>query len=236
MSSLPQLEAIVLELKNKEAELKRKEAEMAREKEFVADQQLVKAKKIKLNVGGTPYTTTLTTLRTDPSSMLAAMFSGRFPLEQDEDGSYFIDRDGKVFGLILNWLRTGQIPPSLSEEDRFSILLEAEYFQLSKLAEQLKRSHQLKFKEKNIMLASFDTWKERRRANNSSNNNLNPPRPSSTGFNFSNPTSTAENPKELLETWLREEILPRLKEGYEIVPAPSWQKHMEGDLFFLQKK
>ena len=53
---------------------------------------------VKLNVGGKIYKTTLDTLRKDPDSMLCAMFSGRHELKPDEeDGSYFIDRDGKHF-------------------------------------------------------------------------------------------------------------------------------------------
>ena len=56
------------------------------------------ASKIKLNVGGKIYKTTLDTLRKDPDSMLCAMFSGRFELTADEDdGAYFIDRDAKLF-------------------------------------------------------------------------------------------------------------------------------------------
>ena len=54
-------------------------------------------KTIKLNVGGVLYKTSLTTLVKDPNSMLAVMFSGRFELQVDEDGSYFIDRDGELF-------------------------------------------------------------------------------------------------------------------------------------------
>ena len=53
---------------------------------------------VKLNVGGKIYKTTLDTLRRDPDSMLCAMFSGRHQLKADEeDGAYFIDRDGKLF-------------------------------------------------------------------------------------------------------------------------------------------
>ena len=53
---------------------------------------------IRLDVGGKIYKTTLDTLRKDPDSMLYAMFSGRFELKADErDGTYFIDRDGKLF-------------------------------------------------------------------------------------------------------------------------------------------
>ena len=64
------------------------------------------ASTIKLNVGGKIYKTTLDTLRKDPDSMLCAMFSGRFELKADEDdGAYFIDRDGELFRYVLKSLR-----------------------------------------------------------------------------------------------------------------------------------
>ena len=53
---------------------------------------------VKLNVGGKIYKTTLATLRKDPNSLLSAMFSEQHELKPDEeDGAYFIDRDGKLF-------------------------------------------------------------------------------------------------------------------------------------------
>ena len=54
-------------------------------------------KTVKLNVGGVYFKTSLLTLTKDPDSMLAAMFSGRFEENLDEDGSFFIDRDGDLF-------------------------------------------------------------------------------------------------------------------------------------------
>mmetsp|Transcript_73660 Transcript_73660/g.209885 ORF Transcript_73660/g.209885 Transcript_73660/m.209885 type:complete len:114 (+) Transcript_73660:400-741(+) len=53
---------------------------------------------ISLNVGGTHYSTSLTTLRRDPHSMLAAMFSGKCGLARDSSGAYFLDYDGSSFG------------------------------------------------------------------------------------------------------------------------------------------
>lgn len=80
---------------------------------------------IKLNVGGTIYHTTLSTLLTDKDSMLAAMFSGRHKMVRQQDDSYFIDRlalrekcdncrDGKHFRYVLNFLRgsTRTLPDS----------------------------------------------------------------------------------------------------------------------------
>ena len=66
---------------------------------------------ITLNVGGHRFTTTVTTLRNAPSpSLFSAMFSGRHSLPTSGgDGSVFIDRDGRHFSAVLNYLRDGQV-------------------------------------------------------------------------------------------------------------------------------
>ncbi|KAH3762143.1 hypothetical protein Pelo_6017 [Pelomyxa schiedti] len=57
---------------------------------------------IKLDVGGTVFRTSKSTLTKEPGSMLAAMFSGSIPPgRQDEDGTYFIDRSGKHLYAFL---------------------------------------------------------------------------------------------------------------------------------------
>jgi hypothetical protein len=88
---------------------------------------------VKLNVGGVHYDTSLVTLQQEPNSMLAAMFSGRFPLEKDEDGRYFIDRDGKHFDIILNFLRDGTVERITDESIRDKVLREARYYALESL-------------------------------------------------------------------------------------------------------
>lgn len=51
--------------------------------------------RVKLSVGGMVFGTSLETLRKEKDSMLAAMFSGKgFKVQPDQDGAYFIDRDG----------------------------------------------------------------------------------------------------------------------------------------------
>jgi len=63
-------------------------------------------------VGGRHFDTTLTTLLKYEDSMLAAMFSGRHLVVKDEEGRYFIERDGANFGHILNFLRdSSRLPP-----------------------------------------------------------------------------------------------------------------------------
>jgi len=84
-----------------------------------------------LNIGGKKYATTVETLtQREPESMLAAMFSGRHMLpHHPTTGTVFVDRDGKHFRHVLNWLRDGAIPV-MSESEYQQLLREAEYYQL----------------------------------------------------------------------------------------------------------
>ncbi|XP_061371683.1 FH protein interacting protein FIP2 isoform X2 [Gastrolobium bilobum] len=86
---------------------------------------------VRLNIGGKKFCTTTDTLtQREPDSMLAAMFSGRHTLCQDPDKGYvFVDRDGKHFRHILNWLRDGVVP-TLEESEFGELLREAEFYQL----------------------------------------------------------------------------------------------------------
>lgn len=84
----------------------------------------------KLNIGGCRFTTTTHTLTTYPHSMLAAMFGGRYKPVLDEDGHYFIDRDGTNFRYILNFLRDGTVVLPTDLKKRKEILKEAIYYQV----------------------------------------------------------------------------------------------------------
>ncbi len=95
------------------------------------------AKIVKLNIGGTLFSTTLVTLCADQNSMLASMFSGRYALDRDESGHIFIDRNGEWFSLILDWLRTKAVSPHLTPHQQFHLRKEAEFFQISGLIAEL---------------------------------------------------------------------------------------------------
>ncbi|ORX62915.1 hypothetical protein DM01DRAFT_164414 [Hesseltinella vesiculosa] len=97
-------------------------------------------KKIKLNVGGDTFETTLTTLQREPLSLLAMMFSGRYLLEPDQDGAYFIDRDPMHFRLVLNYLRDLRLPPSAFENPHVchELLQEAQYYRIHGLIKLLE--------------------------------------------------------------------------------------------------
>ena len=102
----------------------------------------IQESRIKLDVGGHVYTTSMLTLTKDQESMLALMFSGRHYVKKEEDGSYFIDRDGTHFRHILNYLRDGFCDEETLPTDRgiqTELLTEAEYYQLSGLVALLVR-------------------------------------------------------------------------------------------------
>ena len=145
-------------MKNEEEELKKRkdrigeEEEVSRKKieeekrEWDVEKKRVQAiktfeKVIYLNVGGSRYTTALSTLTKYPDSMLGAMFSGRHALVQQEDGSYFIDRDGEVFSHVLSYLRDSNIVlalvPTFARELRLSLEYEARFYQLRELEDAL---------------------------------------------------------------------------------------------------
>lgn len=87
-----------------EAVIPEKEAWAAEKKRLACTQHF--EPRIKLDVGGARFTTSLTTLCRFPDSMIGAMFSGRHALPTDGEGYHFIDRDGTHFRHILNFLRS----------------------------------------------------------------------------------------------------------------------------------
>ena len=115
------------------------------EKEKISKTFLFSGQRIMLDVGGTRYSTSRSTLTKYPESMLGVMFSGRHDLEtmKCSDGSFFIDRDGTHFRHILNYLRDeeeGIRRFPRSPEVLQEILHEAKYYQLDGLVTVLTHS------------------------------------------------------------------------------------------------
>ncbi|KAL0994454.1 hypothetical protein UPYG_G00122470 [Umbra pygmaea] len=95
---------------------------------------------ISLNVGGTYFTTRLSTLRRYEDTMLAAMFSGRHHIPRDAEGRFFIDRDGAYFGDILNFLREGELP---QRDHVRAVHREAQYYAIGPLLDSLEDTQPL---------------------------------------------------------------------------------------------
>jgi hypothetical protein len=98
---------------------------------------------IKLNVGGKMFATSLEDLVKISGTMLAGMFSGRWDLKKDPDGSFFIDRDPTTFHLVVQFLRDWPLAPQidlslLSAFDRDCLMKDAEFYQIEPLVSMLK--------------------------------------------------------------------------------------------------
>ena len=94
---------------------------------------------MKLNVGGSLHYTTIGTL-TKGDNMLRAMFSGRMEVLTDTEGWILIDRCGKHFGTILNFLRDGNVPLPEMRTEVSELRAEAKYFCVDELAEACEKS------------------------------------------------------------------------------------------------
>jgi len=105
---------------------------------------------VKLNVGGSLYHTHISTLRCNRTSELGRKFGNdNWRKELNGDGYLFIDRDGKLFYYILNFLRSLKSstangaslkPPVLQVPDELvkSLLVEAQHFNIKALVTALK--------------------------------------------------------------------------------------------------
>jgi hypothetical protein len=92
----------------------------------------VSADIIRLNIGGVLYTTTKATLVSRGSNFFGPLLDGQFGRLQDSSGAYFIDRNGRWFAPILDYLRQGVLvlPVDVKIEQ---IVEEAKYYSIDLL-------------------------------------------------------------------------------------------------------
>jgi hypothetical protein len=161
-----QFEKLVLEKEKVEDWRKQLTTQIEEEKTRMESEKIIvsaivasQAGRVILNVGGQRFDTSLATLCKDQNSLLSAMFSGRYKVQADQDGSYFIDRDGAHFryvntvipliscdltlflchvSYILNYLRDNVVAVPPNKALHVELLREAEFYQLHGLIEMLK--------------------------------------------------------------------------------------------------
>ncbi|XP_053382402.1 BTB/POZ domain-containing protein KCTD5-like [Mercenaria mercenaria] len=125
---------------------------------------------IKLNVGGTVFMTTRTTLSKDPNSFLFRLIQDEPDLntDKDENGAYLIDRDATYFGPVLNYLRHGKLVynKDLAEE---GILEEAEFYNITILIKLIKEKIRERDAKQN---QTYNLRKVSCRSTSGSNDNL----------------------------------------------------------------
>ncbi|XP_033110842.1 BTB/POZ domain-containing protein KCTD3-like [Anneissia japonica] len=90
---------------------------------------------IKLNVGGTKFSTSKQTLSWVPDSFFSSLLSGRISSMRDEEGAIFIDRDPVVFVPILNYLRTKDL--DVRGVNLTTLRHDAEFYGISPLVKKL---------------------------------------------------------------------------------------------------
>ncbi|XP_032446715.1 BTB/POZ domain-containing adapter for CUL3-mediated RhoA degradation protein 2 isoform X2 [Xiphophorus hellerii] len=91
-------------------------------------------KYVRLNVGGILFFTPLQVL-TSQNSLLGAMFGGKTEVFTDKEGWVLIDRSGKHFNSILNYLRDGTVTLPKGRQAVQELLAEAKYYLIQGLVE-----------------------------------------------------------------------------------------------------
>ena len=116
---------------------------------------------IQLNVGGTIFSTTRTTLAKDEKSFLFRLCQedSNLSSHKDERGAYMIDRDPSYFGPVLNYLRHGRlvIDENLSEE---GVLEEAEFYNVQNMIQLLEeriQARDLRYQDYDSVILKLNT-------------------------------------------------------------------------------
>ncbi|XP_055050399.1 BTB/POZ domain-containing adapter for CUL3-mediated RhoA degradation protein 1 [Misgurnus anguillicaudatus] len=99
-----------------------------------AGRNLTSSKYVKLNVGGTLHYTTVQTLSKE-DSLLRSMCDGRLEVTIDSEGWVVLDRSGRHFSLMLNFLRDGAVPLPENSRELEEVLKEAQYYRLQGLVQ-----------------------------------------------------------------------------------------------------
>lgn len=95
---------------------------------------------VHIDVGGCIYTSSLGTLTKFSESRISKMFNGTIPIVLDTlKQHYFIDRDGKVFRFVLNFMRTGHLSLPQNFDDYETLLEEAKFYQLDDMCRQIEQ-------------------------------------------------------------------------------------------------
>ncbi|KAK6185552.1 hypothetical protein SNE40_007759 [Patella caerulea] len=110
---------------------------------------------VHIDVGGVIYTSSLETLTRYPESRLARMFNGSIPIVLDSlKQHYFIDRDGKMFRYILNYLRSQRLllPSNFEEFDQ--LLEESRFYDIGGMAKEVEMLRAAKISMAGIKMPS----------------------------------------------------------------------------------
>jgi Ni,Fe-hydrogenase III small subunit len=91
------------------ADVDGRQRELSREIEAMHRHKEAQEGRVELNIGGYRFETSVQALRRVPHTFFDAYFSGRYAQDVCADGSIFVDRDGKHFGHVLEYMRDGHV-------------------------------------------------------------------------------------------------------------------------------
>lgn len=165
---------------------------------------------VHIDVGGCIYTSSLETLAKYPESRLSKMFNGSIPIVLDTlKQHYFIDRDGKSFRYVLNFMRSGRVILPERYDDYETLLDEAKYYELDLMVKQLEdlihsrkkfKSNDYNISSNNINKTTDDDFDDVNKLSsssssltNSNSNLLNSNTISTTSTNTNNNLTTTNN-------------------------------------------
>jgi len=130
-------------------ELAQQRAALVREREQLCLMRSVAEKleadqnqKVRIEVGGQEFTSTLRTITTEKDSLFEALFSGNFAVERTATGAVHIDRDPRLFAYVLNFLRAlracretshqdlTRFPEAVDESTKEQLIIDAQYYGL----------------------------------------------------------------------------------------------------------
>ncbi|CAL1589083.1 unnamed protein product [Knipowitschia caucasica] len=108
---------------------------------------LLGSKYVKLNVGGSLHYTTVQTLSKE-ESLLRSICNGETDATIDAEGWVVLDRCGRHFSIVLNFLRDGSVPLPDDHRELEDILKDAQYYRVQGLIQHCLSAMQ---KQKDIL-------------------------------------------------------------------------------------
>ena len=156
-------------------------AQSARKKARTPDTVPRRGRIIRLLVGGREHATTRDTLSMVPDSFLDRLVSGELPSTLDEQGRYFIDRNGELFVFVLDWLRTAgdaEVVARASPDVLGRLRIEADFYGIDDLAAACTANlERLAQKDKENRVRAAAPRRTRQRAGRATEPSPSPPRP-----------------------------------------------------------
>lgn len=129
---------------------------MANSVSEVQGAETLHCKPVRLNVGGVRYLASRSTLASRRDSFFSGLLSGKYGDCKDESGAFFIDRSGKHFEHILDFLRGGVCNVPDDPHVVQAVIAEAQFYSLMELAEHLGKRLQASEDANEQELLRFD--------------------------------------------------------------------------------